>query len=83
MQASIRTVRKQQRKSAIDDNKTLIEMGLKASRQAVQQAFDAGVAITVIENGRLITVDAENHKTELKKVAGKPQQKLRELLCQD
>ena len=50
MYQAVRTVRKHQRKSELDDNKTLMDIGARASRTAVQQALDAGVSITFVEN---------------------------------
>lgn len=83
MYQSVRTVRKHQRKSELDDNKTLMDIGARASRTAVQQALDAGVSITFVENGDVVKLDAGNKKTFVKRIAAKPELKLRDLLCQN
>jgi len=83
MYQSVKTVRKHQRKSELDDNKTLMDIGVRASRTAVQQAVDAGVSITFVENGDMVKLDAGNKKTFLKRVTAKPELKLRDLLCQN
>lgn len=83
MYQAVKTVRKHQRKSELDDNKTLMDIGVRASRTAVQQALDAGVSITFVENGEMVKLDAGNKKTSLKRVTVKPELKLRDLLCQN
>lgn len=79
----IKKVRKHQRKSALDDNKTLMDAGLRASKQAIQAAFDAGVTITFVENGELVKLDANHKKSSVKSGKVQPKIKLRELLCQN
>ncbi|WP_417704839.1 hypothetical protein [Rheinheimera aquimaris] len=83
MSRPVRTIRKHQRKSVLDDNKTLMDIAVKASRAAVQQAMDAGVAITFVEDGFLIKLEADKKRTSVKRVSNQPQLKLRELLCQN
>ena len=79
---TIKTVRKHQRKSVLDDNKTLMEAGLRASKQAVQQALDAGIVITYVENGELVHLDPSKQKPLRKAKVKGSGVKLRELLCQ-
>ncbi|MBA0157804.1 MULTISPECIES: hypothetical protein [Pectobacterium] len=77
----IKVVRKHQRKSKIDDNRTLMQIGARASKQAIKEALDSGVSIAYIKDGWLVSQAPDGTLSEIKAVDGQPPIKLRELLC--
>ncbi|MCE9732897.1 hypothetical protein [Pectobacterium punjabense] len=81
MMQRIKVVRKHQRKSKIDDNRTLMQVGVRASKQAIKEALDSGVSIAYIKDGRLVSQAPDGTLSEIKPVNGQPPLKLRELLC--
>lgn len=80
MTEQIKSVRKRHRQAPLDDIETLQTLATQASRRAVKEARNAGVAITYIEDGRLIQRNPDRSLTELKKI-DRPKLKLDELLC--
>lgn len=81
MAQQIKVVRKHQRKSALDDNKTLMQVGEKASRKAIKEALESGVSVTYIQNGRLIRLDPNGTIVVLKRTENRDAVTLRDLLC--
>ncbi|MCL2899899.1 hypothetical protein [Brenneria tiliae] len=81
MVQQIKVVRKHQRKSAIDDNKTLMQLGARASRQAIKNALSSGVSITYIQDGHIIRQAPDGTTEEIKSTKSQETIKLKELLC--
>ncbi|MEC5318548.1 hypothetical protein VSX61_06290 [Brenneria populi subsp. brevivirga] len=81
MVQQLKVVRKHQRKSGIDDNKTLMQLGARASRQAIKDALSSGVSITYIQNGRIVRQAPDGTTEEIKSTESQETIKLRDLLC--
>ena len=79
---SVKVIRKHPRQKPLDDVKNLQKLASQASHRAVREAREAGVAITYIENGRLVQRNADQTIVELKKLEQKPKLNLDEFLCQ-
>lgn len=77
----IKTIRKKPRKDPLNDLTILKNLAARASRRAVKEAREAGVAVDYIENGSLMRRNADNSVTELKKL-DRPKLDLDEILCQ-
>lgn len=82
MSSQIKTARKKPRQDALTDLSTLQALAGTATRQAREKARQAGIAVTFIENGRLMQRDGSGQVEELREIADKPKVSLKELLCQ-
>lgn len=79
---SVKVIHKHDRQEPLDDIKNLQKLASQASNRAVREALKAGVAISYIENGRLVQRNADKEIVELKKLESKPRLNLDEFLCQ-
>lgn len=77
-----KVVRKRHRQGPLDDIENLQALASQASRRAVREAREAKVAITYIEDGRLLQRSTDQSIVELKKLEQRPKLNLEELLCQ-
>ena len=77
----MKIIRKKPRKDPLSDLTILKTLAARASRRAVKEAREAGVAVDYIENGSLMRRNADNSVTELKKL-DRPKLDLDEILCQ-
>ena len=81
MKDRILKVRKHRRQDPLDDNRALMRFAQDASRAAIKQHLEKGVAVVYERNGYLVRETPDHEVTVIRQINKKPFD-LRDYLCQ-